>query len=439
MSFRTIKKMMLLLIATSALNAQDFTLSLKKTINIAKHNDLWLVESYYAQKAIESMSIAEGSLPDPKVSLNFLNYPVDSFDFGQEPMTQVKVGVSQVFPRGNTRKLKQKQLFIKSQVHPFQRLDRLAKVEMMVSQLWFDAFKSQKSISFIEQKRALFEQLVEVAESNYSAAFGNAQQQDIIRAQLELTRLDDRLMVLNQNYDKYRSELSLWLTDRFTQDYKNLDVVEGINNSENWTVDSQFPKQTIKYSIELSDNDLLMIFNDHPAVVAIQQTVKVSETGIAIAKQKYKPAWGINASYGYRGDASEGINRSDFLTIGVSLDVPLFTKNRQDKQLESAVAFNDASQSKVYHLLKQMLASYKSSLAQLKQLNKRQSLYKDKLLPQMHDQAEASLTAYTHDNGEFSEVVRSRIAELNAEIDALNIAVERQKVMTQINYFFTKV
>lgn len=56
----------------------------------------------------------------------------------------------------------------------------------------------------------------------------------------------------------------------------------------------------------------------------------------------------------------------------------------------------------------------------------------------MHEQAEASLTAYTNDDGDFAEVVRSRIAELNAQIDALNIRVEQQKTIVQMNYYFMK-
>ena len=53
----------------------------------------------------------------------------------------------------------------------------------------------------------------------------------------------------------------------------------------------------------------------------------------------------------------------------------------------------------------------------------------------MDEQAEASLNAYTNDNGDFSEVVRARIAELNARIEALNINVDIQKSISKINYF----
>ena len=54
----------------------------------------------------------------------------------------------------------------------------------------------------------------------------------------------------------------------------------------------------------------------------------------------------------------------------------------------------------------------------------------------MQEQAESSLSAYTVDDGDFSEVMRARIDELNARIDALDIEVDRLKTISQLNYFF---
>ncbi|MCF6319376.1 MAG: transporter, partial [Proteobacteria bacterium] len=100
-------KIIALLTAMSITMAQaDNALSLEKTISIAQHNDLWLINNVYQQQATQSLSVAAGQLPDPKVSLAFLNFPTDTFNFGQEPMTQLKVGVSQMFPRGKTLALK---------------------------------------------------------------------------------------------------------------------------------------------------------------------------------------------------------------------------------------------------------------------------------------------------------------------------------------------
>ena len=45
------------------------------------------------------------------------------------------------------------------------------------------------------------------------------------------------------------------------------------------------------------------------------------------------------------------------------------------------------------------------------------------------------MSAYTSDDGDFAEVVRARIAELNAKIEALDIDVQRAKTIVQLNYF----
>jgi hypothetical protein len=52
----------------------------------------------------------------------------------------------------------------------------------------------------------------------------------------------------------------------------------------------------------------------------------------------------------------------------------------------------------------------------------------------MAEQAKAALAAYNNDDGDFAEAVRARIAELNARIESLDIAVARQKTIAQINY-----
>ena len=47
-----------------------------------------------------------------------------------------------------------------------------------------------------------------------------------------------------------------------------------------------------------------------------------------------------------------------------------------------------------------------------------------------------NFTAYTNDDGDFAEVVRARIAVLNAEIKILTIDVEQQKLLLELNYLF---
>ena len=416
-------------IATLSADTQN-QLTLEMAVNIAQKNDPWLVGNQHLQDSVNALSIAADTLPDPKISIGLANIAADSLDFNQEAMTQYKVGLSQMFPRGDSLTIKRRQLELVGSQFPFQRANRKSKVKVMVSHLWLNAFKAQKSIALIEKDRALFEQLADVAQASYSSAVGKTRQQDLVRAQLELTRLDDRLTMLKQQQEMSQQKLSEWLSQP-ERDF----------NVQGFIIAPQLPNITLSHKPlftsknKILQNTLYQLFSNHPSVKSLDQKIKASQTGIELAKQKYKPEWGINAGYGARNKTPTGTERSDLFSIRVSFDIPLFTSNRQDKQVQSEISKASAVKTERWLLIRKLMAQFETHRAQLNRLNERQELYQKRLLPQMHDQAEASLTAYTNDDGDFSEVVRSRISELNARIDSLAINVERQKTIIQLNYF----
>lgn len=439
----------LLFVCFSAFSAEQVKpsittpLSFEKAINFAQKNDPWLTGSFHKQRSIETMSVAVNTLPDPKVSIGLANLPVNGFDFEQEGMTQAKVGITQMFPRGDTLEIKSQQLKIKSEAFPFQRLDREAKVAVTVGNLWLDAYLVQQSIALIQKNRSLFEQLADVAEASYSSALGKTRQQDIVRAQLELTRLEERLDKLAQQKNRYEGMLLQWLTS-FTPENGSINersmrtdfALHGITFSQQLP-QIDLPNRDLVYNeVWKQPNELVPFFSSHPSVVVIEKNVSSIKAEIDLAKQKYKPEWGVNASYSYRGDDPMGRSRADFFSVGVAFDLPIFTENRQDKEVQSAISETEVVKTEKLLLLRELIGSYTSAKGRLLRLKDRKNLYRSKLLPQINDQAEASLTAYTNDDGDFSEVVRSRIAVLNAEIDELTLNVEEQKISLELNYLF---
>mgnify|MGYP002700314606 CR=1 FL=1 len=423
----------------SASIGQSF-LSLEAAIAAAQQNDIWLTGNKHSQEAIESASVFAGTLPDPKMSLTFANIPTDSFDFGQEGMTQFKVGVSQMFPRGDSLEIKKKQLVLKSGQFPYQRQDRNAKTSVIVSQLWLDAYRAKESIALIEKDRELFEQLADVAQASYSSGLGKTRQHDIVRAQLEMTRLEDRLTVLKQTQEKYRQQLNEWLDNEAleTQGAQSEDVQVRLLQQSPLT--RALPNLALVSESIYHSNDsqrLFELISNHPALKVMDKKINVSRAGIELAEQKYRPAWGVSGSYAYRDDDPMGNDRADFFSVGINFDMPIFTAKKQDQQVKTAISRTEAVKTEKGLLIRKMRASYESLSVQLTRLNERKELYHSILLPQTLEQSEASLTAYTNDDGDFAEVVRSRIAQLNAGIDALSINVDRQKIIAKLNYFLT--
>ena len=235
--------------------------------------------------------------------------------------------------------------------------------------------------------------------------------------------------------------LAQWLSSAFNSNNEstNLDTTSQLQPIK---LKNTLPQLDLHSSELIYSNSTLSIevlakyFSNHPAVSAIDKNISASKTGINLAEQQYQPEWGVNASYGYRDNSPKGNNRADFFSVGVSFDLPLFTESRQDMVVKSAISKTEAIKTERILLLRQLLGAFSSAKGRLLRINERKSLYQTKLLPQIHDQAEASLTAYTNDDGDFAEVVRSRIAVLNAEIEQLKIAVAKQKLILELNYLF---
>lgn len=406
-------------------------LTLPQAVLLAQTNDPWLQGNTLRQSALENRSIASGSLPDPTVSIGLLNMPTNTWDFDQENMTQFKVGVAQMFPRGDSLALRQSQQKLESTKHPLFTEERKANLSVRVSQLFLDAYLAQNTIKLINGDKALFEQMVDVAEANYSSAIGNTRQQDVIRAQLELVQLDDRLTIQYQKLEMSIAGLSQWL---HSQD--NIDVVFNIDLDVQPSVARAFPwPMETKY---FSRSKIAQQITDHPSILALDVEHRVAEKSVKLAKQRYKPQWGVNASYAHRDDTQTGVNRADFFSIGMTFDVPLFTGNRQDRQVSATIAEAEAVKTDKLLLVRKMVSNVEKEWRHLNRLTERQSLYQNKLLKQSRQQAEASLTAYTNDDGDFSEVVSAKIVELNARILALQIDIEVLKTIARLNYFFTQ-
>ena len=405
-------------------NIPESTLPLLQTVQIAIESDPWLVRSQHYESALQQEAMVSQTLPDPTITLMAGNFPTDTFDLQQEAMTQLSVGISQRFPRGDSLSLtgQQKKALARQQV--LLRQDRQKKVTSIVTNLWLDAYQFQESIRLIQQDRTLFEHLIDATQASYSSASGRARQQDIIRAQLELTRLDDRLTQLQQQREMVQQQMAEWIGHQALR-----------------SVSHRLPDLTINHALSAfnmqNEQTLYELIRHHPALQAYDQRIAAMETGVTLSKQKYKPEWGISAQYGYRDEDPLGQDRADLFSIGVSFDLPIFTQNRQDKDVQAAISQKEAIKADKLIASRQMMTQLRTTLTQQKRLNERQIRYQQQLLPQMAEQAEAALSAYNNDDGDFAEAVRARIAQLNAKIDALRIDVQQQQTWANLHYLLT--
>ena len=154
-----------------------------------------------------------------------------------------------------------------------------------------------------------------------------------------------------------------------------------------------------------------------------------------IARQAYKPGFAVDLAYGGRGGQNpDGSDRTDFLSVFVTMDVPLFTKNRQDRILASSIADTTATQyalDDIYRSMKARVEEYSTTLANERE---RLGLYQDVLLPQASFNAEAAFEAFQDAINDLTTLMRARIGEY--ELKLSHAALRADEIITRARLLY---
>ena len=341
----------------------------------------------------------------------------DSFDLDQEPMTQVRVGIKQEFPAGDTRALSRERSMIESEAMSHRASERRLAVRRDLRTSWFEALYWRNAIRIMSEDMVLLRQLVQVTESLYRV--GQRGQHDMARAGLELGQLEDRLLQANRNLD-----IEIQSVERWTGRMGFSDEVE-----IEW---SNLPKIAEPPG---SREDVALRLISHPLLLGHEAEVEAREKTLALARESYKPGWDLEVGYGFRsGQNSDLTDRSDFLTVLATVDLPIFRGNRQDR-VTSARAYEwTAAQNDYADMLRKLVRDTHAEYARWEQLAGRLALYEESILPQARLQAEATLQAYQADTTDFSELMRAYLSEQMVSLDYERLRADEQQALARLHY-----
>lgn len=353
--------------------------------------------------ALEARSVLAGELPDPTLRVGLNNFPIESGGFRTEGMTNVAVGLRQAFPAGKTRSLSARQFdFLASEMNENAEARR-RNVLTAVRTSWLDFYYWDRAHQVVTESRPFFDDLATVTRSLYSV--GRKSQQDVLRAELELSRLQDRLIDIERQRSRAQAALGEWISH---------DAIRPLARKlPAW--DRLPPLESLREALP-----------EHPALRAADAQIQARSAGVDLAQQRSKPGWALELGYSYReGFLPSGEPRSDFVSLGVSVDLPFFRKKSVDSTLSAALHERSAAVSGREQTLRGMQSQLAAEHARWRDLTRRLSLYDARILDQAKDNAEASMLAYQSDRGDFADVMRAYIDNLNTGIEHIRLQVER--------------
>lgn len=394
----------------------------------ALSQDYALAQSQHSERAISAQRDAVQPLPDPRVSVGMLNVPVDGFALDEQAMTQFKVGVSQILPRGDSVELARNALSARAAEHPARRLLREAQVTQAVTTAWISVIVLHNSAELVKQQLHLLDQLTTAIANNYASSSG-ASQYDVLSMEVLHSALEDRLESITAQQHTAVAGLSSWLTP--AQQASLLDLKPN-------PADQRWLQAQLKHAVQEPEQAVLIErLQQHPQVIMQNSGIEVQKIKQQQVAAGFDPQWEFNVSYAYRQDDINNASRADFVSVGMSVDVPLFSGKIKQAALAATVAATESLETEKRLLIQQQLSQVKQLYARYPALASRIERYQQTLLPLRQQHYEAALNAYTTASGNFSDVMQSNIALLDDQIKLLNLRGELASLLAQITFYLS--
>ena len=229
----------------------------------------------------------------------------------------------------------------------------------------------------------------------------------VLRAELELSLLDDRAVEVERRIEALRAGLARLVGQPSA--FRDLPAA--------------FPALPAPPARQMIQDALV----DHPTVEIEDARIDVSDRDVDIARQDYKPGWSLDVGYGGRGG-----NRADFASAMIVLDIPLFTGDRQDRRVSAARKNRAAARLDRSARLLELKRVLDRTHADWMRLSERVDLFERVVLDRATANADAALDGYQNRVTDFAELIRSRLAALDTELQLRRLKVDRAKAQSQL-------
>lgn len=412
--FNKLTLLTILLVLSSTASAEEASgLTLDMALGIAVQNNPGLAEMRARSDAMAAIPSQVGTLPDPMISFNALNFPVDTFDIDQENMTQLQTGLSQTIPFPGKLALREEGAEHEAEAANHNVTETRWFLLRDVKKTWWTIFYLDHALEIISANQDLLRQFVQIAQTKYQV--GEGLQQDVLLAQLELSKLLDNKLSLQAARDRVRAQLNA-LLDRSAEQQINMPAI----------VLEQLP--TLR-----AEAELFQYAEDYRALLASQrESINAAQSRLDLAKKDFYPDFNVGAFYSVRDDMPSGPERADFLSLRLSMNLPIFTDTKQQKAVDQR---NKELLQRKFNLRdkwNRVRAEISTAYSYYQKSSQQVELFKSGIIPQARQTVASMLAGYQVDKVDFLNLVRSQITLYNYETQYWKAVTEANQALAEL-------
>jgi outer membrane protein TolC len=326
-------------------------------------------------------------------------------------MTMKEIAISQKFPFPGKRPLMREMAEKEAEAVSTDVEDKTNRIIKEVKTVYFEISHVYRAREVTQRNKQIFETLAKIAETRY--ATGEGIQQDVLKAHVEISRMADELIMLEQKRVALEAKL-----------YSLLNRAGVVSMGE--------PEELVFRRFPFTLDELQKTASEsNPTLKAMKKMIEAKEKAHGIAKLDYYPDFTFRFAYGQRDNGPE-MNRRDMLSGMVEMNLPIFYESKQSHKVAETLADIQTFQAQ-YRAMKNEIFYMIASMASMLQRTERQlELYKTGIIPQASMQIKSALSAYTVNKIDFMSLLDSQMTLYRYELEYHEALTEYEKNLASL-------
>ena len=266
-------------------------------------------------------------------------------------------------------------------------------VRIRVRKAFYDLLRAEDGLRIHDEHVDIARQAVEAARIKY--AVGKVPQQDILKAQINVTRLAEHLIHFEQDIEVAQAHLDTLL---------GRDPHEPINVSGDYAVSIVLP------SLETLEREALQ---SRPDLVQAQAAADKSRKEQALSQKAFSPDFTVSAGYMLMPRGSEF--RNNYMVEG-SITLPWLNRRKHDAEIAESTAMVTEKDAEIDAMRNVAFGQIQEALVQTKAAQKLASVYEKSLRPQAEATLHSTVIAYENDRTEFLDLLDSQMTVIDLDL-----------------------
>lgn len=335
---------------------------------------------------------AAGALDDPEAMYRGWGVPLSQpWDYNQ---AQNMFMVTQALPGPGKRGLRTQVARSGVAIAKDQLAAAQLRVRVEVQKAFYGLLAAQDEMQIHEVHVAIARQAIEAARIRYTT--GTVPQQDLLKAQLELTRLGEHMIRFSRDAEVARARLNT-LLDRAPS--------SALRIRGDYEVASALPSEA---SLEKEANEV------RPDLLEAAAAVSKAKQQQALAKKAYVPDFTIAA--GYMLMPPSNAMRNTYMVEG-SMTLPWLDHRKHDAEIAAAAATEQDAE--LAALRTDVFGQISEARAETAAAQKYAALYQNSLRPQAEATLHAAVIAYENNQSDFLNLLDSQMAVIDLDLASL--------------------